>query len=575
MAERVPVDEGAEAFIELLNANGVDCIFLSPGGETVPIQEALAKFKALGKRTPRLIPCLHESVALNAAQGYYLVSGRPQVVMVHADLGTQQVGGALHSAQRGRTGVIFCAGRSPSSLEEPTNYGRRSYVHWSTEQFDQAGIVRGYVKWYYELRTNELIHQVVQRAFRVAATEPCGPVYLVLPPELLGEKIESVLVPDVARYAPPAPPQADEALLEQAARMLIGARNPLLITGYAGRNQPTVAALVELAEALSMRVISYPFRLNFPATHPLYSGSNPHPYLADADVILVVDHDAPYVPTQVKPGPQAKIIHIDIDALKNDMPSWHFPVDLFIRADSAKAVPALVEIVAKQMGAQPARIKERFQRLEGEYKEKRARWLEVALSQAQKKPITTEWLCQAVARAIDEDTIVLDEAMTGSLALEHQIYPSRPGTLFKTGGSSLGWGLGAALGVKLAAPERTVVHLVGDGGFSYGCPQASLWAAATCGAPFLSVVFNNQQYQAIRRAIHRNYGRDSFSDKTGLWAGTEIEPSPDYALAARSAGGYGQRVTGPAELEAAIDAALGEVRRGLPAVLDVSTARVG
>ncbi|MFC2020074.1 thiamine pyrophosphate-binding protein, partial [Chloroflexota bacterium] len=209
MEKRVAVDEGSEAFIELLNANGVDCIFLNPGSDIFAVTEAIAKFQALGKRTPRVITCPHESVGMAAAHGYFMVSGKPQVVMVHVDVGTQQVGGALHNAQRGRIGVIFCAGRSPLSFEEDRRDGRKYFVHWDQDQLDQAGIARGYVKWYYELRSNENIHQVMQRAFQVAATEPYGPVYLTLPPELLLEKIDSVLIPDVARYAPPATPQAD------------------------------------------------------------------------------------------------------------------------------------------------------------------------------------------------------------------------------------------------------------------------------------------------------------------------------------------------------------------------------
>jgi acetolactate synthase-1/2/3 large subunit len=146
MEQTLPVDNGAEAFIELLNANGVNYLFLNPGTDTYCIQEAISKFKALGKRTPEVILSLHESVAMAAAHGYFMVSGKPQVVLVHADLGPQQVGGALHNAQRGRAGIVLCSGRVPSSLEE----GRLNPVHWLQEQFDQSGVVRGYVKWDYE-----------------------------------------------------------------------------------------------------------------------------------------------------------------------------------------------------------------------------------------------------------------------------------------------------------------------------------------------------------------------------------------------------------------------------------------
>ena len=150
MDQTIPVSNGSEAFLELLNANGVDYIFLNPGTDTFPIQEAVCKFKALGKRTPEVILSLHESVAMAAAHGYFMITGKPQVVFVHADLGPQQVGGALHNAQRGRIGVVLCSGRVPSNIEKR----RMNQFHWLQEQFDQAGVVRGYVKWEYELRSN-------------------------------------------------------------------------------------------------------------------------------------------------------------------------------------------------------------------------------------------------------------------------------------------------------------------------------------------------------------------------------------------------------------------------------------
>ncbi|MEE8413301.1 MAG: thiamine pyrophosphate-binding protein [Dehalococcoidales bacterium] len=162
MEKTIPVDEGAEAFVEIMNANKVDYLFLNPGTDTFPIQEAISKFKALGKRTPKVILCLHESVALAAAHGYFAVTGRPQVVLVHVDIGTLQVGGALHNAQRGRIGIIFCAGRAPSTYDQNIRGERSAGIHWIQEQFDQAGSVRNYVKWEYELRSAGNIHQVSQ-----------------------------------------------------------------------------------------------------------------------------------------------------------------------------------------------------------------------------------------------------------------------------------------------------------------------------------------------------------------------------------------------------------------------------
>ena len=570
MDKMIPVDLGAEAFIELLNANGVEYIFLSPGSDTVSIQEALSKFKALGKRAPKVVLGLHEMVSMAAAHGYFMVSRQPQVVIVHVDVGTQQVGGALHNAQRGRIGVVLCAGRSPMSLDEDKPYGRRSRVSWITEQSDQAGIVRGYVKWDYELRSNENIHHVVQRAFQVASSEPCGPVYLILPREFLMEKISSVAIPDVARYAAPSTPQADLTLLGEAAEMLIQAENPLIITDYLGRHPESVASLTELAEILGARVVSTVFTMSFPTTHPLWGGFMSEPYLKDADVILIIDHDAPYTPSRVKLAPGAKIIQIDIDALKSNMPMHFFPADILVEADSSKAIPALSEMVRKRVTPeQQLGFQTRTRRLQSEHEKLLDEWHELATSQSERKPISHQWLCRCVAEEIDGSTIVLNEVAGSMYAVLQQIHRTEPGTYFTASGSSLGWGLGAALGAKLAAPDRTVVLLVGDGAFIYGCPTAALWASTFYNAPHLTIIFNNGEYRALRGLWPLLYGGESYSEKTGEWVGVEFTPCPDYALIAQACGAYGQRVEEPSELRLAIRKALDKVHGGQTAVLDV------
>ena len=193
------IDNVSDGYIELLNAHAVDYIFINPGSDTAPIQESIAKFKAQGRRTPELILCLHESVAMAAAHGYFMVSGRPQVVLVHVDVGTQNIGANLHNAQRGRAGVVVCAGRSPYTVDGSLPGGRNRYIHWIQEQFNQASIVQGYVKWHYELTCRENLHVAVQRAFQLAGTEPAGPVYLTLPREVLMEKMEAPIIGAPAR----------------------------------------------------------------------------------------------------------------------------------------------------------------------------------------------------------------------------------------------------------------------------------------------------------------------------------------------------------------------------------------
>ena len=574
MEKTVPVGEGAEAFVELLIANGVEYIFLNPGTDTFPVQEALSKYKAMGRSTPEVILSLHESVGMAAAHGHFMLSGRPQVVLVHVDVGTQQVGGALHNAQRGRIGVIFCAGRASWTFEQGKRGERFLNIHWLQEQLDQAGVVRGYVKWDYELRTNENIDQVVQRAFQVASTEPCGPVYLTLPTELLLEQMKEVRVPEVARHGAPSTAQADTAMLSEAAEMLMEAKAPIIVAGDSGRKPQSIASLVELAETLGARVVTYPTRMNFPTTHPLCGGSDLNPYLKDTDVMLLIDCDVPYVPAQGKPGPGTKIIHISIDPAKQDIPMWVFPVDTLIEADSSKAIPALSEIIRRKMTPEMQdRFQARFKQLQSEHRELFDEWRHSATSKAEQKPISPEWLCHCINEAIDEDTIVLNETVTNLPFATRLIQRTRPATFFSNGGTSLGWGLGGALGAKLAAPDRTVVTMVGDGSFVFGCPIPTLWAADVYKAPFLTIIFNNAIYQAPKEALRRAYGKEGVSGKTGPWVGMDIVPSPDYALIAQACQAYGRTVEEPSDLPSALKDALDRVRGGKPAVLDVRIER--
>jgi len=569
MTKTISVDYGAEAFIELLNANNVDCIFLNPGTDTVPVQEAIAKFRVKGKRTPKVILCLHESMAMEAAHGYFMVTGRPQVVLVHVDVGLQNVGGALHNAQRGHIGVILCAGRAPWLLEEAKR-GVRLDIMWLQERLNQASVVQDYVKWYYELHSSRNIHQVLQRAFQVTSSEPYGPVYLTLPFEILMERIDSITIPDVSRHSPPLTPQIDGRLLDQVAAMLLEARSPLILSGESGRRPESVAPLVSLAEALGAPVVTSRFRVNFPSSNPMSAGFNPNPYFQDADLVLVLDHDVPYIPTQARPKADAKIITIDIDPVKPTIPMWTFPADILLQADSSKVLTALAQRVREMMTPeQRARCEARYQAFAELHRKMKADWQQLAEKGAQSRPISPDWLCHCIDEVLDDDDILVTEPVTNAPSILRQISREKPGTFYTCRGTSLGWGLGAALGAKLARPEKTVVAIVGNGSFIYGCPTPSLWAASTYQAPFLTVILNNGQYHAPKEALRIAYGTESYSVSSNQWVGIDIEPSPDYALIARSCGGYGKRVEEPSEISGALKEALDMVKRGQPAVLDV------
>lgn len=571
--EIVSVDRGAEAFVELLNAHDVDCLFLNSGTDTFPVQEAISKFAIAGRRVPRIIMCPDELVAISAAHGHFLISGQPQVVLVHVDAGTMQLGGGLHNAQRGRIGVVLCAGRAPLTLEGELPGSRNLWIHWIQEQIDQAASVRGFCKWDYELRRNESIHHVVNRAFQVAASEPSGPVYLTLPRELLMEDVEGVRISPDRRGETPVTPAPDPDALEDMARHLAKARSPLIITGHSGRNPAAVAALGEVAELIGAPVVSSSNRMNLPTTHPMWAGVSPNPYLAEADVVLIIDCDVPYIPVHAKPNPQAKIFWIDMDPVKSSIPLHTFPADSRLLADSAKALPSLAKMLRENLTADDkSRVADRSQAIAARHRELREERQKLAQGMANQKPITPEWLSYCVNQAIDADTVVLDETVTNAPHVSEALERTQPGSIFTSGGSSLGWGLGAGLGSKLAAPDRTVVVLVGDGAFIYGCPTAALWSAQAHDAPFLTVVFNNQMHHATKRSWIGAYP-DGYGQSSGEFVGVNLTPSPDYSMVAKACHAYGEVVEDPGEVLGALERGLHAVKSGQTAVLDVRIKR--
>ena len=550
--------EGAEAFIEVLNANGVECIFYNPGVDVAPILTALSRYNESGKHAPRGILCLHESVALAAAHGNYLVSGRPQVVLVHSELGTHQVGGAIHQAQWGRVPVVLCAGvRGPAQR-----------VNWLNEPYDQGNIVRDCVKWDHELKSNENLHDILQQAIHIASTDPCGPVYLYYSMDEMVKKIDKEMNAPAGRDMMTSTPRADVDTLNEAADMLLKAEDPLILTGYSGRHRGSVASLVGLAETLSVRVSTAPIRMNFPSDHPLCAGiepndglSNVNPYLPSADVLLVIDYDLPYAAPKPVPGPDTKIIHIDADHKKQGVPLWGRQADIMIKAESREVIPALEGIIRqRKTPEQRARFHDRFKRLESEHRKLRDGWHALGKNSAGQKPISPHWLCHCINEVVDEDTIIVDQTITSSLSVSQQIRRNTPGTLLACSGGCIGWALPAALGVKIAAPDKTVVSLMGDGAFVFGCPTATLWPANYYKAPFLSIIFNNQAYGAVKA----HFKRSDIKDKPR----GDIAPPPDYALLAQACNGYGRTVDDPSDVLPALKDAIGQVRNGRAAVLD-------
>ena len=550
-----------KALIDVMNTNGVEFVFFNPGIDNVPVLETLAAYQAQGKKAPKSILCLDEFVTMTAAHGNYMASGKPQVVSVHSELGTLQIGGSLHNAQWGRVPVVFFT----------ESYGPPQRTNWRGEAFDQSAMVRNFVKWDHNITANENVYDVFEDAFRIATTEPCGPVYLTLPREVLWSKSE-ITRSKKAQIKNEPSLKIDEVALSRVAEILIAAENPLIVTGYSGRNLQCVEALIELAETLGAGVLTSDIRVNFPNTHPLAalfppSGGFGNPLLSKADVILAIDYDMHYAAPPSSPMPDVKIIHIDIDTAKKGVPLWGKNPDILLKADSAQAIPALTAIIKKKLSAaRREQLKKRSNLLAAEHKKLDGEWRAIAMSHADRSPISAHWLSRCIDEIIDDDTIIVNQTISPSTIVAHQIHRSKPGTLLSCAGGCIGWAPGAALGVKLAEPDKTVISLMGDGAFIYGCPESTLWSASFYKAPFLAIIYDNRGYGAIKGLFREKYDVDNM--------GADIAAPPDYTLIARANHAYGRMVEDPADVPKALKDCLAMVRSGQAAVLDVRLAPV-
>ncbi len=561
----------ADRFFEDLARLGVKYLFANWGSEHPPLIEALARRKAASKRYPQPIMCPHEMVALSAAQGYAQLTGEPQAVIVHADVGTQNLGGAVHNVCRSRTPVLIFGGVSPYAVLGEEFGGRNEYQMVLQDVPDQHAIVRQYMKWTYHGRSAAQMPVVTSRAVEVALSEPSGPVYLSLSREVLEAPAGKggpppVPVPSVAGGLDP---QAEEELLAA----LKSAQNPLLITSYLGRKPEAVAALVAFSEAFALPVVeSFPHCVNFPATHPHHAGfhmhARPEPRLAEADLVLVVDSDFPWLPAQETLRGDARVFHIDRDGAKSTIPLWHVPRTRALTADAGTVLRQLV--AAAEAGAGPARgLRQRRQEeLAAAHRQRRRAARARESEQRRGTPPTAGLVAAALREQLRDDDIVLNESITNSGRVFEHLERGRPGTAFGSGGSSLGWHGGAALGVKLAAPDRTVVSVAGDGSYLFSIPSATHWVAARYGLATLTVVLNNGGWGAPRKSTLALHPQGAAAREGEFF--NELRPSVDYVSLAWAAGvKFARSVSEAGDVDGAVAEALAAVRDGRPALLEI------
>jgi acetolactate synthase-1/2/3 large subunit len=485
------------------------------------------------------------------------------------DCGTQHHGGALHTAWRSGLPVIMTAGAPPTAAAGTMRGGRDSPHFWTQQTFDQNGIVRQFTKWDHRLESQDNPGTIVSRAIQVARSEPCGPVYLSLPREIVYAPLGKTRFATAAQLGIPRPAAPDPDGVEEIAERLVRARNPMIVAG-SGRNPAEVPALVALAELIGAPVVQCAWHgyMSFPFDHPLYQGKRG---VAEADMVLVVEADVPWVPGPNGPGPDAYVAVVGIDPVKHRIPTYEFTADIRLASDPLSALRAITATVRTRIaGGDTSGIAARARKWEEASAARIAKADAEAGALGNQRPIDPRWVSWQVAQMLDDKSLVIDDTT------HDKIFPylrvARPGSYFHNPGSTGGWAPGAALGAKLAAPERDVIALTGDGFYMYATPNAALWAAVRYGVPYLTVVYQNRSYTTSTVAVANSYP-DGYAAKVD-YDGGYLEPAMDFAKEAEAAGAYGETVRDPAEVGAALRRGLAQTRAGKPAVISVWLARL-
>lgn len=455
--------------------------------------------------------------AISMADGYARVSGRPQAVLVHVDVGTQALGHGVHNASVGRVPVFIFAGMCPYTEAGEVTGSRTEYMHWLQEAPDQKAIVRQYCRYTGEVRTGLNVKQTVGRALQFANSAPKGPVYVAAAREVLAQEVPPYSL-DQAQWVPVGPGALPPDAVAAIARALVQARRPLVVTGYSGRDRRCPGLLVALADLIpGMRVHDTGGSdVCFPFEHPASEGFR----LAldectrDTDMVFLLDCDVPWIPARNPPPEDATIYHVDCDPLNQQIPVSFFPAHGRWKADSFTALSQLVEYI-KNDAALAKQLQDPEYAARGAAREKvhASRLAEIA-AQARlgdDEPLNAANIGSLLKTALPESTTFVIEAVTAAQTLSDQLQPSRPGSWINCGATGIGWSNGAALGVKMALMDLEsdqarqhglVCQVVGDGSFMCAAPSSALWVASKYEIPVLTIVLNNGGERACTGNLH-------------------------------------------------------------------------
>ena len=563
MKPETPTPTAARRLLEEAARAGVEYIFTNLGSDHPAFLEAFAEIDEEDGDMPQIVVCPHEMTALSAAHGHAMRSRRAQMVLVHVDVGTQNLGSSIHNACRSRVPAIIIAGLSPVTVSGERAGARTEFIHYTQDSTRQHEIGGQYMKWSYEVRAAEMIDQVLLRGVQVAQTVPEGPVYLTGAREVW-EEPAGAPTQALAHWRPAKLSGIPAEAVAEIGRALRHARKPLVITSYLGRDPQAALRLAELSERIGIAVCEVnPQYVNCPGDHPHHIGYRRNALVNEADLILMIDVDVPWIVSRVSPRDDARLFHIDSDPAKANMGFWHFPAEQTWQADSL--------LVLEQLLADAAPV-------DTDARAARAAWIAEAkrglvlpdMPAPAEGALNLQMVSEAISRLVNDKTVVIYEAPTATERVLHTLRMRRPGSYYANGGSGLGWSVNAAIGLKMADPDAEVITLVGDGSYIFSVPSSAYWVAETYGAPQLTIVFNNGGWHAPKVSSLLVHPDGTAKRRDRYWITTTARSRlADIAAAASGAAAF--RVERAAVLDATLQQALEIVRGGRSAVVEVMT----
>lgn len=542
------------ALFSRLKALGIDYVFCNSGTDFPPIIEGLAEAAARNIPLPEAIVIPHEHAALGMAHGYWFATGKAQAVILHTNVGLANGAIGAINAAADQVPMLLMSGRTP--VMEGGRFGARTVpIGWGQEMRDQTALVREASKWDYELRFPEQIAPLLDRAHAIANSLPKGPVYLSLPREVLCETMpaEGLAAPPTMRPVSAAPSPAD---ITEAARLLTQARAPLIIAQRGAGSEAGFAALSKLAEEWSIPVCQWwAVATSLATDHPCHVGSDPLPWIEEADVILVIDSLAPWSPDIHQPHPDARMIHLGPDPLFSRVPVRTFRSDLSIGCETGDGLVALEQAMRPLLHRHVSARMRRRAMLDERVTNIRER---IAKTAAPSSPMSKAYVSKCLSDAIaGKNATVFSELgcpLDPLVLKRHNSWHQEP----HAGG--LGWSFPCALGMQLADRDKLVVATMGDGSYMFANPVVCHQIAEALELPVLVVVLNNTEWAAVRHSVLGLYP-DGYAARANRMPLTSLQPSPDFTKVAEASRAWAKRISQPEELPDAFAEAIRHIEQ--------------